>query len=85
MSSLRYVSIPALAFRANAQVPHLQYNLEVEVNEEQRKSFDEVARPLIQWLCENVHPHHTVIVTPTGAELLAGSISTGQVLDYVKD
>ena len=55
------------------------------MNEEQRKSFDEVARPLIQWLCENVNPHHTVIVTPTGAELLSGAISTGRVLDYLKD
>jgi hypothetical protein len=55
------------------------------VNEEQRKSFEAVARPLIQWLNDNVHPHHTVIVTPTSAELLAGECSTGHILDYVKD
>ncbi len=55
------------------------------MNDEQRKSFEAAARPLIQWLCENVHPHHTVIVTPTGAELTEGKLVTGQILDYVKD
>lgn len=55
------------------------------MNEEQRKSFEAAARPLIQWLNDNVHPHHTVIVTPTSAELLAGECSTGHILDYVKD
>lgn len=52
---------------------------------EQMKEFEAVARPLIKWLCENMHPHHTVVVTPTGAELLEGKCSTGQILDYVKD
>lgn len=47
--------------------------------------FETAARPLIKWLCENRHPHHSVIVTPTGAELLEGVVSTGEVLDYVKD
>ena len=37
---------------------------------EQDASFNEAAEPLIKWLAENVHPHHTVIVTSTGAELL---------------
>jgi hypothetical protein len=32
-------------------------------------SFEEAAKPLIKWLAENVHPHHTVIVTSTNAEL----------------
>lgn len=53
--------------------------------DEQQKSFEEAARPLIKWLCENVHPHHSVIVTPTNAELLECLFSTGQVLDYVCD
>lgn len=42
---------------------------------EERKSFEEAARPLIQWLAENVHPHHHVVVTATGAELLEGQMS----------
>jgi hypothetical protein len=55
------------------------------MTKEQQQSFDAAARPLIQWLCENVHPHHSVIVTPINAELLEGQCSTGQILDYVRD
>lgn len=55
------------------------------MTKEQQKSFEEAARPLIQWLCENVHPHHSVIVTPTNAELLEGSCSTGQITEYLRD
>lgn len=49
------------------------------------KGFEEAARPLIKWLCENWHPHVKVIVTPTGAELLSGEEITGQIMDYVRD
>ena len=52
---------------------------------EDAKSFREAAMPLIKWLCENVHPHHTAIVTPTNAELLEGQCGTGEVLDFIKD
>jgi len=52
---------------------------------EQRESFIHAARPLIEWLNQNCHPRHTVVVTPTNAELLEGQISTGQILDYVRD
>jgi hypothetical protein len=54
------------------------------MNEQERNSFEEAARPLIKWMAENVHPHHTAIVTATGAELLEGQCSTGEVLDYTK-
>lgn len=47
--------------------------------------FEQVVRPVIKWLNENMHPHVTVIVTPTNAELLEGVRSTGQIMDYVKD
>lgn len=33
-------------------------------------SFEDAARPLIRWLAENAHPHHTAIVTSNRAELL---------------
>jgi len=52
---------------------------------EQRESFTQAARPLIEWLNQNGHPHYTVVVTPTNAELLEGRISTGPILDYVRD
>jgi hypothetical protein len=49
------------------------------------KGFEEAARPLIKWLCENWHPHVKVIVTPVGAELLSGEETTGEIMDYVRD
>jgi len=55
------------------------------MTQEQQESFKQAALPLIKWLNENVHPHHSVIVTPTNAELLEGACSTGRILDYVKD
>ena len=55
------------------------------MNEEQRQQFEEVTRPVIKWLCENVHPHHVVIITPTNAQLFEGQCSTGEIMDYVKD
>jgi len=55
------------------------------MTEEQHESFKQAALPLIKWLCENVHPHHAALVTPTDAQLLEGSSCTGPIYDYVKD
>lgn len=49
------------------------------------KEFQAIVRPLIKWLNDNYHPHVTVIVTPTNAELVEGLKSTGPIMDYVKD
>lgn len=54
------------------------------MSKEQMESFKSAAIPLIKWLNENCHPHHTAIVTPTGAELLEGACATGEILDFVK-
>lgn len=40
------------------------------VYEQDADSFAEAAEPLIKWMADNVHPHHSAIVTSTGAELL---------------
>lgn len=53
--------------------------------DQQQKEFEALVRPLIKFLCDNCHPHVSVIVTPTNAELLEGVCSTGQIMDYVKD
>ena len=37
--------------------------------------FREAAKPLIKYLCENHHPHMTVIVTPTDAQLVEGAMT----------
>jgi len=52
---------------------------------EQRDEFENLARPVIKFLNDNCHPHVSVIITPTNAELLEGICSTGEILDYVKD
>jgi hypothetical protein len=49
------------------------------------QEFLEAAKPLIKFLARKVPPHHTVVVTSTGAELLEGSISTGQVTEFLVD
>jgi len=49
------------------------------------KDFEASSRLMIKYLCETQHPHVTVIVTPTNAELLEGKQSTGQIMDYVVD
>lgn len=40
------------------------------MTKEQYESFEAAAKPLIKWLAENAHPHHSAIVTCTDAELL---------------
>lgn len=52
---------------------------------ETKIDFDAVVRPVIKYLCENHHPHVTVIITPTNAELLEGKKSTSQIMEYVVD
>ena len=52
--------------------------------EELCSEFEALARPLIEWMCSNCHPHVTSILTPTGAELTEGMVSF-QTDDYVKD
>jgi len=38
--------------------------------EKQFEEFKEVCKPLVKYLNENHHPHCTIIVTPTWAELV---------------
>jgi len=55
------------------------------MSEKQIMEFVELSKELIKWLNENCGPHGTIIITPTNAHLLEGQVSTGEVLDYVKD
>jgi hypothetical protein len=47
--------------------------------------FEELARPMVKYLCENYQPHVTVIITPTSAELLESLKTIGRVEDYIRD
>lgn len=40
--------------------------------EELRKKFEELAQPLIDFINENYHPHCTIVIDSTHAELLEG-------------
>lgn len=54
------------------------------LNEQQRKDFEEVARPVIKWLNDNCHPHTTVLIEPTRAEVVEG-VCAVNTNDYVRD
>lgn len=47
------------------------------------EEFEALTRPVIAWL-NNLHPHHTVLITNTSAELTKGVMSYGTT-DYVRD
>ena len=54
---------------------------------EMSAEFEEIARVMMKHLGqgEKYHPHHTVIITNSSAELVEGKKSTGPVMDYVPD
>lgn len=51
---------------------------------EKTKEFEEVARPVIKWLNENCHPHVTVVIGTSHAELSEG-VCAINTMDYVPD
>ena len=54
---------------------------------EEEAEFEEVVRVLVKHLNNPIkyHPHHTVIVNSTFAELSEGKQSIGKIIDYVVD
>ena len=54
---------------------------------EKEAEFEEVARVMMKHLGngEKYHPHHTVIITNSTAELVEGLKSIGKIMDYVPD
>lgn len=53
--------------------------------DEEVDDFESISRLMIEYLCENHHPHVTVIITPTSAELLEGKKAIYNILDFLKD
>ncbi len=47
----------------------------MKLTDEKRKEFEELSKPLMKFLCENCHPHVTVVIEPTSAELLEGQMA----------
>lgn len=48
------------------------------------KTFEEVVKEVMKWLAENQHPHTTVIITATNAELVEG-IKSVVTDEFIKD
>lgn len=46
---------------------------EPEISHNEFVGFEEVVKPVIAWMNANCHPHTTIIVTNTHAEVLAGA------------
>ena len=44
------------------------------MDELQKEQFEEKAKDMMKWLCENGHPHMSIVITPTTAELAEGVI-----------
>jgi hypothetical protein len=47
--------------------------------------FEALARPLMEYLTDKHCPHSLIIITDTNAKIFDGVMSTGEILDYVKD
>ncbi len=54
------------------------------VTEKQRQEFEKLARPMIEWLNNNCHPHCSVNITQDSAELLEG-VCVVNTKDYILD
>lgn len=53
------------------------------MTDEERKTFEEAARPLIKWMAHNIHPHAKAIVDSIHAELVEG-ICVFKTTEYLK-
>jgi len=54
------------------------------ISEEQRKEFEELARPLIKFLNDNFNPHTLITIDNSRAEILSGKCAF-VTKDYWKD
>jgi hypothetical protein len=52
--------------------------------EDDRRVFEELARPLVKFLNDRFHPHVTIIITPTSIELVEG-VCASPITEYIKD
>lgn len=48
------------------------------------EGFEDVVKPVIKWLCENVHPHMQIIIDSSGAEMVE-SIKSIKTLEFLTD
>ncbi|MGL5386649.1 MAG: Gp49 family protein [Serratia sp. (in: enterobacteria)] len=72
------------AARSNALKKAQQIMALKETEQKKPASFEEAAKPLIKWMAENVHPHHTAVITSNSAELLETKMCS-RTDEYLKD
>lgn len=53
------------------------------LTEQERREFEAVTRPVIEWLNKTCHPHVSVVIEPTRAELLEG-VCAYPTNDYIR-
>lgn len=47
--------------------------MEAETEKQEEKlSFEEIVKPVMKWLAENHHPHISIVIDATHAEMLEG-------------
>ena len=76
MPELRNTSVSKLGFWIYAQVPCVREYLETVMSKEKVNELEKAAKPLMDYLESLGHPHYTVIVTSTSAELVEGLLMT---------
>ena len=54
------------------------------LGEDKREQFEEACKPLVEFLNDNCHPHVTVVVTPSSAELSEG-VCHVLIQEFIKD
>jgi hypothetical protein len=56
----------------------------METKEKQRAEFEELVRPIMKWMADNLHPHTKIIIEANSAELLEGDMAV-QTNEYLID
>lgn len=53
------------------------------LDQTQRESFEQVVKPVIEWLNNNAHPHASVVIDSGHAELLEG-VAVVRTEEFIK-
>jgi hypothetical protein len=59
-------------------------SLQPRLSEEQRRELEALAKPMIDWLNRNMHPHSSIIIDTTSCQLVEG-VSAFTTMEFVRD
>ena len=80
LSSFRLFELPSPKLKAK----HLNKRGNMDHSEKKQKAFEAAARPMMELLAANYHPHMSATITSTTAELFEGHL-TFKTEDYIDD